>query len=90
MGLAKLMNTLSFGVNKALTEEKNSLLPIRRVLCNQGAVRAVRFNSDGQYCLTAGGNRTIRLWNPEVGRLLKTYTGHGGEVSDVQVSRLFK
>ncbi|VUZ55476.1 unnamed protein product [Hymenolepis diminuta] len=56
------------------------------MLCNQNAVRAVRFNADGQYCLTAGGNRTIRLWNPEVGRLLKTYIGHGGEVSDVQAS----
>ncbi|VDO07475.1 unnamed protein product [Rodentolepis nana] len=70
----------------AATTETATLLPIRRVLCNQGAVRAVRFNADGQYCLTAGGNRTIRLWNPEVGRLLKTYTGHGGEVSDVQAA----
>nr|CDS30516.1 WD repeat domain containing protein 83 [Hymenolepis microstoma] len=70
----------------AATTEKVTLLPIRRVLCNQSAVRAVRFNADGQYCLTAGGNRTIRLWNPEVGRLLKTYTGHGGEVSDVQAA----
>lgn len=63
-----------------------TLHPIKRVCCHQNAVRAVRFNADGQYCLTAGGNRSIRLWNPVVGRLLKTYTGHSGEVSDVRVS----
>ncbi|VDM22463.1 unnamed protein product [Hydatigera taeniaeformis] len=62
------------------------LHPVRRVYCRQNAVRAVRFNTDGQYCLTAGGNRSIRLWNPVVGRLLKTYVGHGGEVTDVQAS----
>lgn len=63
-----------------------ALHPVRRVYCRQNAVRAVRFNADGQYCLTAGGNRSIRLWNPVAGRLLKTYIGHGGEVSDVQAS----
>ncbi|KAL5111742.1 WD repeat domain-containing protein 83 [Taenia crassiceps] len=63
-----------------------ALRPVRRVYCRQNAVRAVRFNADGQYCLTAGGNRSIRLWNPVMGRLLKTYIGHGGEVSDVQAS----
>ncbi|KAM7533550.1 hypothetical protein Aperf_G00000126088 [Anoplocephala perfoliata] len=68
------------------TQEQVTLRPIKRVYCHQNAVRAVRFNADGQYCLTAGGDRTIRLWNPVTGRLLKTYTGHGGEVSDVQAS----
>ncbi|VDP87982.1 unnamed protein product [Echinostoma caproni] len=56
----------------------------RRIHCHQSAVRAARFNSDGMYCMTAGGDKTIKLWNPYTCRLLKTYTGHGGEVSDVQ------
>ncbi|THD21867.1 WD repeat domain-containing protein 83 [Fasciola hepatica] len=56
----------------------------RRIHCHQSAVRAARFNSDGMYCMTAGGDKTIKLWNPYTCRLLKTYTGHGGEVSDVR------
>lgn len=54
--------------------------------CNQGAVRAVRFNLDGNYCLTCGSNKTIKLWNPETKVLLKTYLGHGQDVLDVRGS----
>ncbi|XP_069783601.1 WD repeat domain-containing protein 83 [Narcine bancroftii] len=50
--------------------------------CNQGAVRAVRFNVDGNYCLTCGSDKTLKLWNPHRGKFLKTYTGHGYEVLD--------
>jgi mitogen-activated protein kinase organizer 1 len=31
---------------------------------HKGAVNVARFNSDGQYCLTGGDDRVIRLWNP--------------------------
>ncbi|XP_041358017.1 WD repeat domain-containing protein 83-like [Gigantopelta aegis] len=54
--------------------------------CKQGAVRAVRFNADGTYCLTCGSNKTVKLWNPHRDLLLKTYTGHGYEVLDAQSS----
>ncbi|KAE8620082.1 hypothetical protein XENTR_v10010091 [Xenopus tropicalis] len=50
--------------------------------CNQGAVRAVRFNVDGNYCMTCGSDKTLKLWNPHKGTLLKTYSGHGYEVLD--------
>lgn len=50
--------------------------------CNQGAVRAVRFNVDGSYCLTCGSDKKIKLWNPYRKLLLKTYGGHGNEVLD--------
>lgn len=64
--------------------------------CKQGAIRAIRFNSklllsyfscrllfsaDGNYCLTAGSDKTVKLWNPYKSSLLKTYTGTGNEVS---------
>ncbi|ESN91953.1 hypothetical protein HELRODRAFT_90106 [Helobdella robusta] len=52
--------------------------------CKQKAVRAVRFNSDGEYCLTCGSDRTIKLWNPHKNIALKTYVGHGNEVLDAQ------
>ncbi|XP_058450860.1 WD repeat domain-containing protein 83 [Malaya genurostris] len=50
--------------------------------CDQGAVRAVRYNVDGSYCLTCGSDKKIKLWNPLTGLLLKTYGGHAGEVLD--------
>lgn len=50
--------------------------------CGQGAVRAVRFNADGNYCLTCGSDKTLKLWNPLRGTLLRTYSGHGYEVLD--------
>ncbi|BFZ16790.1 hypothetical protein BsWGS_19829 [Bradybaena similaris] len=54
--------------------------------CKQGAVRSVRFNVDGSYCLTCGSDKTIKLWNPLRNLQLKTYTGHGYEVMEAQSS----
>uniref|UniRef100_A0A8C6QE70 WD repeat domain-containing protein 83 n=1 Tax=Nannospalax galili TaxID=1026970 RepID=A0A8C6QE70_NANGA len=54
--------------------------------CGQGAVRAVRFNVDGNYCLTCGSDKTLKLWNPLRGTLLRTYSGHGYEVLDAASS----
>lgn len=54
--------------------------------CKQGAVRVVRFNADGNYCLTGGSDRTVKLWNPFRGALLQSYLGHGGDVMDVRGS----
>ncbi|XP_064355383.1 WD repeat domain-containing protein 83 [Dromaius novaehollandiae] len=60
-------------------------LPRRRVrslACGQGAVRAARFNVDGNYCLTCGSDKSLKLWNPHKGTLLRAYHGHGYEVLD--------
>uniref|UniRef100_A0A3B3RR72 WD repeat domain-containing protein 83 n=1 Tax=Paramormyrops kingsleyae TaxID=1676925 RepID=A0A3B3RR72_9TELE len=55
---------------------------LRTVDCKQGAIRAVRFNADGNYILSCGGDKTLRLWSASRGTLLKTYSGHGYEVLD--------
>lgn len=55
---------------------------LRTIDCKQGAVRKVRFNVDGLYCLTSGSDKSIKLWNPHKGLFLKTYSGHGNEVLD--------
>eukprot|EP00208_Stichococcus_sp_RCC1054_P006367 CAMPEP_0206145226 /NCGR_PEP_ID=MMETSP1473-20131121/26722_1 /ASSEMBLY_ACC=CAM_ASM_001109 /TAXON_ID=1461547 /ORGANISM="Stichococcus sp, Strain RCC1054" /LENGTH=309 /DNA_ID=CAMNT_0053541355 /DNA_START=511 /DNA_END=1437 /DNA_ORIENTATION=+ len=52
---------------------------------HDGPVLAVRFNKPGTYCLSAGRDRTIKLWNPHRGIVIKTYTGHGYDVRDVAV-----
>ena len=54
---------------------------------HEGPVRAVRFNSDGNYCMTCGSDKTLRLSNPYTGTLLKTYVGHGYEVLDAVASK---
>ena len=54
---------------------------------HEGAVLAARFNSDGNYCLSCGKDRTVRLWNPHRGIHIKTYKSHGREVRDVHVTQ---
>ncbi|KAK9463425.1 WD40-repeat-containing domain protein [Lipomyces oligophaga] len=51
-----------------------------------GAVHIVKYNTTGQYILSGGFDKQIRLWNPNTSRLVKTYSGHGYEVLDIAVS----
>jgi len=51
--------------------------------CRQGTVRAVRFNVNGEYCMTCGSDKTVSLWNPLRKIQLKTYRGCGAELLDV-------
>ncbi|XP_072318834.1 WD repeat domain-containing protein 83 [Eucyclogobius newberryi] len=59
---------------------------LRSVDCQQGAVRAVRFNVDGNYFLSCGADKSLKLWSVTRGNLLKTYSGHGYEVLDADSS----
>ena len=47
-----------------------------------GAVLSVRWAPGGLFCLTGASDRTVRLWNPRSGLLVKTYTALGAEVRD--------
>ena len=39
--------------------------PITRLLGHEdGPIRAVKFSHDGKYCISAGQDRTVRLFNP--------------------------
>lgn len=38
--------------------------PSTRLVGHEGPIRDVIFSCDGNYCLTAGHDRTVRLWNP--------------------------
>lgn len=59
---------------------------VRELKGHQGPVRAVRFNVNGNYCLTCGNDKLLKLWNPYSGVELKSYGGHGYEVLDAVAS----
>ena len=52
------------------------------ILCVCDAVCTNYPAVDGNYCLTCGSDKSVKLWNPHSGLLLKTYMGHGQEVLD--------
>ena len=75
--------------------EKQGFKLLEKLDCQQGAVRAVRFNVDGDYLITSGSNKTIKLWTSVApkessvrrsSKLLSSYTGHGNEVLDARAS----
>eukprot|EP00249_Psilotum_nudum_P017815 c26502_g1_i2 orf=557-1234(-) len=66
-------------------EEKLPSKEVNVLRGHEGAVLAVRFNRDGNYCLSCGRDRTIRLWNPHKGLHIKKYNAHARDVRDVDV-----
>jgi mitogen-activated protein kinase organizer 1 len=68
---------------------------VRTLKGHAGPVATARFNQDGQYCLTAGYDRTVCLWNPfrdaaegehTGGLLLKQYDAGARDISSLAVA----
>ena len=57
--------------------------PIACLKGHQGLVTEVKFNINGEYCISSGDDKTIILWNPLDAIKLKVYQGHGQAVRDV-------
>ena len=57
-----------------------SLLLISRLDAHTGPVNVVRYNHGAKYCLSGSRDRSIRLWNPSLGKEIKCYQGHAQEV----------
>eukprot|EP00164_Ancoracysta_twista_P011620 GFYU01017972.1.p1 GENE.GFYU01017972.1~~GFYU01017972.1.p1 ORF type:complete len:340 (-),score=32.30 GFYU01017972.1:344-1231(-) len=53
---------------------------------HDATVYNVHFNRDGNYAVTCGQDRALKLWNPHKGSVLKTYNGHGHEVLDCAIA----
>jgi WD40 repeat protein/uncharacterized caspase-like protein len=51
-----------------------------------GAVLSVAFSPDGMVLASGGDDHSIKLWEVETGRKLRTLTGHPGSVSSVAFS----
>ena len=60
--------------------------PTRVLKGHEGAVHIVRYNSNGQYCISGGQDRSICLWNPNTGAKIKSYEAHGWEVLDITIA----
>ena len=59
--------------------------PFLELVGHKGRVNSAVFNFDGEYCLTAGSDKDIKLWNAQSGNCIKTYSGHGYEVLAISV-----
>jgi mitogen-activated protein kinase organizer 1 len=60
---------------------------------HKGSVNAACFNADGDYCMTAGDDRKIVLWNPHreltpgaAAAPIKEYAAHNNRVLDVAIA----
>lgn len=49
-------------------------------------VNASVFSPDGSQVLTASDDKTVRLWDAKEGKLIRTFVGHQGRVTDVAFS----
>lgn len=53
---------------------------------HKGPVNVARYSKgSAKYILTGGQDRTVRLWNANLGTEIKTFAGHGYEVLSVTV-----
>ncbi len=57
--------------------------PPRTLKGHQGSVLAVAFSPDGKLLASGSRDKTVKLWNPATGELLRTITDHTGDVYDV-------
>jgi WD40 repeat protein len=60
--------------------------PIQEFTGHTGRVLTVVFTADGRRMLSAGMDKTVRLWDVERGSEIRRFEGHAGFIGTVQVS----
>ena len=53
---------------------------------HNGCVRSVAFSPDGKYIVSGSEDKTVKLWDVESGRLIRTFEGHYDRVNSVAFS----
>ncbi|MGV8058169.1 MAG: caspase family protein [Smithellaceae bacterium] len=67
--------------NAAVAQEKSEIF----VQLGHSGVNSIVFSPDGKQALS-GGDKTVKLWDVETGREIRTFTGHVAYVSSVSLS----
>ena len=65
------------GINTAISPE---------IVLNNGhlgAVSSLAFSPNGRWLASGSGDKTVKIWDPITGRVLRTLRGHGGGVTAV-------
>ena len=52
----------------------------------EGMVNYAKFSPDSKYALSAGSDKTLRLWDVETGKLIRTFRGHTDVIYSVAFS----
>lgn len=55
-------------------------LQFREFVGHADAIQSVGFSSDGQLLVSAGQDNSIRVWDVDSGKMVKTFRGHGGRI----------
>jgi WD40 repeat protein len=72
-------------VQDAAAQDKPEIEVVPQLGHTRG-VTAVAFSPDGHYALSAGYDKTLRLWDIAAGRLLRKLSGHSNQVNSVAFS----
>ena len=90
--LASVSPALSLAVKRCcLMAPSRGSEPLPRALHitlekHRGPVHVARYAKGiAKYVLTGGQDRVVRLWNPNLGTEIKTYSAHGYEVLSISV-----
>lgn len=60
--------------------------PVHILEGHDGAVQSLAYSPAGHVLCSGGADRTVKLWNPETLRLIRTYRGHNDAVTAVNLT----
>jgi WD40 repeat protein len=53
---------------------------------HEKAVNSVAFTPDGNYLVSGGADKNVKVWELSTGKVLKTLTGHHGEITSIAIT----
>ncbi|WRT69100.1 uncharacterized protein IL334_006084 [Kwoniella shivajii] len=59
---------------------------VQTLEAHSGPVNVIKYNHGAKYLLSGSSDRSIRLWNPTLGKEIKCYNGHAQEVLALDIT----